>query len=873
MAHYVIKHTLSNGLTILVRPVHDIPKVSTQLWYNVGSKDEKSGEKGIAHFIEHMLFKGTKKLSECDINLITHKLSGYANAFTSYDYTGYLFDFPSQNWLEALPILADCMRNATFKEAFLNSELKAVIQELKLYKDDYTRSLIELLVSAIFSDHPYHNPIIGYKQDLWSLSRENLVHFYEHHYVPNNATLIVVGDAEPDDVFKRAEKEFGHFPASKNYKKEEFYHSPDLISHAVTIYRDTKIPLIILAWQIPGAKTANDYLIDIVSWIIGSGKGSRLYKKLVDELQLVTDLEAFTYDLFDQGIFFIFFQPKDIATLQQIVAVIQEELHELSEAAVSQQELTRAIKKIEIEHLALLENHQKQAYGIGRFYLATQDEQYLYTYTHAPKDHLVYQIKDFVRSYLRPSLMHKGAVLPLAPEERSYWIQLQEISDQEDERVLKQRSRTEVVEEGKCVTEIQARPPKPFTFARAKMLYLDNGLKVLYCNNPLLPKIDILIDFDAKQEYDPAGKEGVCSFVALLLVEGTKNYSAQELIDTIESLGMTLQTTPGFLTLSMLAADLPKGLELLQEILVYATFPQEAIEKVRAQMLADLDEFWDNPAQFVTQLARQEIYREHPSSKNVLGTVEGINAITREDIVDFYKRYMSPKAARLAIVGDISQYDIQHLLGQKLFAWQGKPVEPLVYPPLEPVKRHEIAYPILRDQTALCYAGLSVARMDQDYEKLLLFDQIFTGGVLGSMASRLFDVREQTGLFYTIGGSLVYRVDKQRGLIIVKTIVSNDRLSEAEHAIEHVINTAIDTLSDDELEQARQAVVNSLVDNFSSSFNIAITMLFKDKFNLPDDYFDKRAGALASLTKQQVQETVKKYLTTDKMVLIRAGRV
>ena len=132
----VRKKILKNGLTVLVLPSSNIPKVSVQLWYNVGSKDEQSGQKGIAHLIEHMIFKGTKKLSESDINLIVNKLSGYCNAFTSYDYTGYLFDFPSEHWHESLPMLADCMKNCTMKEDFLNSELKAVIQELKMYKDN-----------------------------------------------------------------------------------------------------------------------------------------------------------------------------------------------------------------------------------------------------------------------------------------------------------------------------------------------------------------------------------------------------------------------------------------------------------------------------------------------------------------------------------------------------------------------------------------------------------------------------------------------------------------------------------------------------------------------------------------------------------------
>jgi zinc protease len=172
--NFVIKKVLPNGMTVLVRAVHTIPKVSIQLWYNVGSKDEMTGEKGIAHLIEHMIFKGTQgkdslNMSEVDINTIAHKLSGNSNAFTAQDFTGYRFDFPTHHWKEALPIMADSMRHAAFKDELLNSEMKAVIQELKMRRDRYSIDLIENLMSTIFADHPYHYPIIGFKQDLWNV--------------------------------------------------------------------------------------------------------------------------------------------------------------------------------------------------------------------------------------------------------------------------------------------------------------------------------------------------------------------------------------------------------------------------------------------------------------------------------------------------------------------------------------------------------------------------------------------------------------------------------------------------------------------------------------------------------------------------------
>ena len=291
---FVTKYVLENGMTVLVRPVHTVPNVSLQIWYNVGSKDEKTGERGIAHLIEHMIFKGTNKLSESDINVLNHMLSASTNAFTSYDYTGYLFNIPSHHWQETFPVMADCMVNCSFKEDHLSSEMKAVIQELKMRRDNYQLTLIEDMLSTIFGDHPYHYPIIGFKQDLWTVRSNDLRAFYKKHYWPNNATLVVVGDVKPEEVFKLAEQHFGEIPANPKYKKEEFFSGKDIVSKTVTVYRDVKQPMVAFAYAVPGMREKMEHALDIGSWVLGKGKGSRLYRKLVNELELVTSIEVDT---------------------------------------------------------------------------------------------------------------------------------------------------------------------------------------------------------------------------------------------------------------------------------------------------------------------------------------------------------------------------------------------------------------------------------------------------------------------------------------------------------------------------------------------------------------------------------------------------
>lgn len=869
----VSKHVLSNGMNVLYFKNSKIPKVSLQLWYNVGSKDEKSGEKGIAHLIEHMIFKGTKILSESDINVIVNKLSGYCNAFTSQDYTGYLFDFPSQNWHTAIDIFADCMENVHFNEQFLNSELSAVVQELKMYKDDDFSSLCEKIMSSVFFDHPYRDPIIGYKKDLWALERDSLLNFYKKHYLPNNATLVAVGDIGESEFIEYVEKSFKHIKPNWDYVKDIFYHGKDLVSNSVILYRDIKQPFFLCGWQIPGTSSKSDYLLDLLSRIVGHGRGSRLYKILVDNLELATDIEAFNYDCFEAGIFCIKVVPKNIKDIDKIIEIINIELADLAANGPKCDELFKASRKTELDYINSTEDNQKIAYNIGKYFLATGDENFVFNYLDQSNLDFKEEIKLFADKYFLPSLMIKGQILPLSQADKKYWLELQELSDVEDKRILEGRTRNIPVEAARHVENIQAKLPKMFKYPVAEKFILNNGLLVLSNNNSLLPKIDMILSFKSKYFYDPIDKQGLCAFVFDMLLEGTKNYSCEQLSDLLDSFGIELNSSSGQITMSLLAKDFSKGIEILNEILTQAIFSDDSIVKVKEQMIADINDFWDQPRQFSTLLAKQAVYKNHPYSQSSIGTLESITAITKNDLLHFYETYLSPKACKIAIVGDISNINLQEVLEEKLGDWAGSAVVDIKFPELAMLEAVEQNYKIARDQVVLTYAGLSVNRANSDFDKLLVFEQIFSGGILGSMSSRLFDLRERSGLFYTISGSLTSGSGKQPGMVVVKTIVSNDRLSASEIAIEDVINNAINTINSDELDSAKNALINCIVDNFATNYQTAITLLFKEEFGFADNYFDTRYEQIKAVTLEDIKSIVPKYLNSKKLVKIRAGRV
>ena len=234
---------------------------------------------------------------------------------------------------------------------------------------------------------------------------------------------------------------------------------------------------------------------------------------------------------------------------------------------------------------------------------------------------------------------------------------------------------------------------------------------------------------------------------------------------------------------------------------------------------------------------------------------------------------MTLNGSTIALVGDTQEYNVSQLLAEIIGTISGNRIEKIEFTELISVKDKEINYPINRDQVVLAIAGDSIDRKSPDYDKLLLFDQIFGGGVLGGLHSRLFQLREETGMFYTINGSLLVQSSEQPGLALIKTIVSLDRVDEAEKAIRGLIDTVADTLTPEELKEAQLALINSMVKNFETNAKTAQTFLFLDRYDLPENYFDTRAQQLSKIGLDDIKPAVKKVLRNDKLLTLRVGRV
>ena len=319
----------------------------------------------------------------------------------------------------------------------------------------------------------------------------------------------------------------------------------------------------------------------------------------------------------------------------------------------------------------------------------------------------------------------------------------------------------------------------------------------------------------------------------------------------------------------MFKDDVKHGLMFVREMIEYALFDSKDFDRIKSIVKAKLKNFWDTPKLFASQVALQHIYKNHPYSNLSFGSNESLGHIDRQTCFDYYKFILTPHQSILSIVGNFDN-DAIELEVKKIFgSWQGKEIQSLQYPVIPEVTCESILITKNRDQVVLAFAGLSVSRLDPMYDHLLLYDQILSGG----MSSRLFELREQSGLFYTIGGSLVHGAGREPGMVFFKTIVSNDRLEEAKCAILNCFDKEIDTVTDQEFEQAQEVIVNSFPVLYESNENIAATFVFLQKYGLPLDYFEKRIDKIRNIKKEAMVDSVKKILNKDMLKTIKIGRV
>jgi zinc protease len=368
----VFERTLPNGLKVIVKEDHRAPVVVQQIWYKVGSMDERTGVTGIAHVLEHMMFKGTATVPAGEFSRRIAAAGGRENAFTSYDYTAYFQQLHKSKLPLAMQLESDRMRNLSLSAGEFGKEIKVVMEERRLRTDDEAHALLqETMMATIYEEHPYHHPVIGWMNDLESLTAGDAKAWYDRWYAPNNATLVVAGDVTPAEVFALAQRYYGAIPKRAMPPHRDYDEPKQRGIKRLVVKAPAELPHLVMSFHAPTikdpAKDWKPYAMEILAGVLDGNESARLNKHLVREQQVASGVGA-GYDSVSRGpgLFTLEATPSEGKTVIDVEVALRKEIEQLVKDGVSDEELQRVKAQVTAGEVYKLDSVFYQAMQIGQ---------------------------------------------------------------------------------------------------------------------------------------------------------------------------------------------------------------------------------------------------------------------------------------------------------------------------------------------------------------------------------------------------------------------------------------------------------------------------------------------------------------------------
>lgn len=832
----VFQTTLDHGLTVLIEENHANPIVSVQVLVRTGSIHEQAYlGSGISHFFEHIISGGTtSNRTEEESRALLESIGNNANAYTTEDHTAYYIHTTSDHWATALDLLADWMLNSTIAETEFLREKGVVQREIEQDLDNPQRRLWQLSRETQYKVHPARYPVIGYKELVQQVSRDDLLTYYRRMYAPNNMILVVVGDVDTQDAVARIRMAFGsgerrHLPALSLPEEP-----PQVGRRTAVAEMDITQAHMHLAFRTIPLTHPDLYPLDVLSYILSHGESSRLVKRLKHEQQLVYGIGS--------GSFTPHYAPGSLSVwatlepeqLEAAEAAILKELYHLRDALVSPAELASAKKQKIAEHVFERQRVQDRARSIGINMLSTYDPNFGDTYVANIQTVTADAIREVARRYFREEALSLTVVRP-----------------QQERR---QTSAPQVEAE---------------THAMQKRV-LANGLTLLLERNPAWPIVDVQAYFMGGVRVETPETNGLTRFMAHLLLQGTPYRSANDIAAAFDAMGGSIEANSGnnsfFVTAACLAEDLPQALDIVADVIMRPTFPQAEVDKTRRLMIAALERQQDDWQAELRNLFHDTHFTSSPYRLRPAGRATALAQLTRADVVAFHQRYAVPNNMVLAIVGDI---DVERTAAWVERAFTGFEPRDVAFPDmaLDPVPtqtRREVKR--TRKHVAAIQVGFAGTSIDnvQDRYALHILDAVLSG------------IDFPGGWLHTElrGQQLVYVVHAFNWLGLEPgyfAIMAATQPQQAQQVVDLILQNVdkakAGDIRDAELERAKQlAVIATQLDEQTNEQRASAAAL-DELYGLGLDFRAQEAERLANVTKADVQRVANAYLNHPTIVI------
>jgi len=868
------KYTLPNGLDVILSQDHRVPLVGVDVWYHVGPAYEAPGRTGFAHLFEHMMFQGSKHVpGDSHFRLLEGAGGTGLNGTTSFDRTNYFETVPANQLELALWLESDRMGFLLDEvdQAKLTNQQDVVRNERRQSTENAPYGIVqEAMFQALFpSGHPYHGVVIGSHADIQAAKLEDVRSFFKQYYAPNNASLAVAGDFDKAATKKLIEKYFGSLKRGPAIPPVTAKTAPITSEKRQVVQDNVQLPRVYMAWVTPSFYKDGDADGDIAGSILGGGRSSRLYKKLVYEKQLAQNVSASQYSLMLGSVFSIEATARPGHTAEEIEAAIDEELNRVRAELVTSSEIDRARNVFEtqtMKGLQLVGGFGGIADTLNQYnhYVGTPD--YLTQDIMRHRNVTPASVQKFAQQYLQKT---NRVVVHGVPGKKDLGPEVPKPSAQGTPAAAEPPTADE---------PWRATQPKPAAMRAVRLpvpqsFTLPNGLTVIVQPTTGSPVVSASLVVKSGGDANPVDKPGLASFTAAVLDQGTAMRDALQLADEVARIGASLNTSASLdastITTSSLARNFPAALALLADVALHPSFPAAEVERIRAARLADLVQQRSNPTVVAQNVTSAALYgREHPYGLPGIGTVDSIKAMGRDDLQAFWKQNFVPANAALVVAGAITVPELRKLADAAFGAWPRGTAAPakLTAPPSTSTRLIIVDRPG-SPQTQLRVATIGIARSNPDYIPVRVMNTIL-GGLFSSRIN--MNLREAHG--YTYGARSDFNYARNPGPFTVASGVRTDVTAPAVHEVMGELKRIADTrVTPDELTLAKDAMTQSLPGGFETSDRTVGNLSTIFTYGLPLNYFSNLSEQISVVDGQAVQDMAKKYIVPEKFVVVAVG--
>ncbi|MGZ8939747.1 MAG: M16 family metallopeptidase [Limisphaerales bacterium] len=851
------KYVLKNGLTLIVHEDRKAPIVAVNVWYHVGSKNEKPGRTGFAHLFEHLMFNGSENFNDDFFKALDQVGASGANGTTNEDRTNYFENAP-KNALDFL-LWLESDRMGHFAGAISQERLdeqRGVVQNEKRQGENqpYGRAYELITKSTYPANHPYSWTVIGSMEDLNAASLDDVKDWFRTYYGAANSVLVVAGDVNPDEVHAKVQKYFGDIPSGPPISKHENWIAKRSGSQRQIMQDRVPQARIYKVWNVPQFKSEEADYLDLFSSLLTSGKNSRLYNRLVYKDQIATSVSAYLDAREIGSQFHIVATARPGEDLAKLERILDEELNNLIKDGPSKKELER----VKIESLSSFIRGAERIGGFGgKSDILAMNQVYA-------DDPDYYKVSVNRVREATPDKIRKVAQTWLT--DGVYTLEVHPFPEFAIAKSDVDRSKLPVLGE---VPDTK--------FPELQRAQLKNGLKVILAERHSIPVVTFSMILDAGYAADSFGIPGTAKLAMNMLDEGTKSRSALEISEQLQLLGANMGAGSGLDTssvfLSALKANLADSLELYADVILNPSFPQDELDRLKKQQIDAIQREKVQPVSMAMRVLPQLLYGEKHAYSNPLtgsGTEESTQKISREDIQNFYKTWFKADNATIIVVGDTTMDEVKPRL-EKLFGdWKPGEVPAKNIATVEQQSKN-IVYLLNRPdsiQSIIFASNLTVPRNNPNEVAIRSLNEVFGG----QFTARLnMNLREDKHWSYG-AQSAVASARGQRPFYSYASVQS-DKTKESMAEIAKELGALVKDkpVTEEELGKTKKQQVLELAGNWETMGAVSGSISEIVAYGLPDDYYETYAEQVKALDLEAVRKATEKVIHLDRLIWVVVG--